>query len=133
METQEFIGRSHLDIPTLNAWVEAEWLMPVTSRTKFLFSEADLARARLIQDLKVDFGVNDEGISIVLHLLDQLYGAGYSRDGNARSRHGCRLTGGEAAARFGGDFKRAEPGRVVVDQRRQHQLVGMGLGDERMR
>jgi chaperone modulatory protein CbpM len=74
METQEFIGRSHLDIPTLNAWVEAEWLMPVTSRRKFLFSEADLARARLIQDLKVDFGVNDEGVAIILHLLDQLYG-----------------------------------------------------------
>ena len=74
METQEFIGRSHLDTPTLNAWVEAEWLMPATSRKKSLFSEADLARARLIQDLKVDFGVNDEGIAIVLHLLDQLHG-----------------------------------------------------------
>src|ERR1700730_13489358 len=74
METQEFIGRSHLDIPTLNAWVEAEWLMPVTSRKKSLFSEADLARARLIQDLKVDFGVNDEGVAIILHLLHQLYG-----------------------------------------------------------
>ena len=47
METQEFIGRSHLDTPTLNAWVEAEWLMPATSRKKSL-SEADLARARLI-------------------------------------------------------------------------------------
>ena len=74
METQEFIGRSHLDAPTLNAWVEAEWLVPVTSRKKFFFSEADLARARLIHDLKVDFGVNDEGIGIVLHLLDQLHG-----------------------------------------------------------
>jgi chaperone modulatory protein CbpM len=74
METQEFIGRSHLDTPTLNAWVEAEWLMPATSRKKFLFSEADLARARLIQDLKVDFGVNDEGVAIILHLLDQMYG-----------------------------------------------------------
>ena len=127
METQEFIGRSHLDIPTLNAWVEAEWLMPVTSRRKFLFSEADLARARLIQDLKVDFGVNDEGISIVLHLLDQLYGAGYSRDGAIAPRMPAD------GRRGGGDFKRAEPSRVVVDQRRQHQLVGMGLGDERMR
>jgi len=48
--------------------------MPVTSRRKFLFSEADLARAWLIQDLKVDFGVNDEGVAIILHLLDQLYG-----------------------------------------------------------
>jgi chaperone modulatory protein CbpM len=91
------IHRSHLDTRTLTAWVEAEWLVPVASKKTLQFSEADLARARLIQDLKVDFGVNDEGISIVLHLLDQLYGAGYSRDGNARSRQGCRLTGGEAA------------------------------------
>ena len=74
MEAQEFIGRSHIDTPTLNAWVEADWLVPVTSRKKFFFSEADLARARLIQDLKANFGVNDEGITIILHLLDQLYG-----------------------------------------------------------
>jgi chaperone modulatory protein CbpM len=74
METQEFIGRSHLDTRTLTAWVEAEWLVPVASKKTFQFSEADLARALLIQDLKVDFGVNDEGIAIVLHLLDQLYG-----------------------------------------------------------
>ena len=74
METQEFIGRSHVDTQTLNAWVEAEWLVPVTSKKTFQFSEADLARARLIGDLKADFGVNDEGIAIILHLLDQLYG-----------------------------------------------------------
>jgi chaperone modulatory protein CbpM len=74
MEIQEFIGRSHLDGPTLHAWIEAEWLVPLSSGRTFLFSEADLARARLIQDLKGDFGVNDEGISIILHLLDQLHG-----------------------------------------------------------
>jgi chaperone modulatory protein CbpM len=74
METQEFVARSHLDTPTLNAWIEAEWLAPVTGQKTFLFSEADLARARLIQDLRLDFGVNDEGIAIVLHLLDQLHG-----------------------------------------------------------
>ena len=74
METQEFIGRSHLDTRTLSAWVEAEWLVPVASNKSFQFSEADLARARLIGDLKADFGVNDEGIAVILHLLDQLYG-----------------------------------------------------------
>ena len=74
METREFIDRSHLDTPTVDAWIEAEWLVPLTSGKAFHFSEADLARARLIRDLKVDFGVNDEGIAIVLHLLDQLYG-----------------------------------------------------------
>jgi chaperone modulatory protein CbpM len=34
--------------------------------------DEDLARIRLIRDLKEDFGVNDEGMSIILHLLDQL-------------------------------------------------------------
>jgi chaperone modulatory protein CbpM len=58
----------------VNAWIEAEWLLPVTARTGFDFSEADLARALLIQELKADFGVNDEGIAVALHLLDQLHG-----------------------------------------------------------
>jgi chaperone modulatory protein CbpM len=74
METQEFIARSHLDPPTLDAWIEAEWLAPLTSGKAPLFSDADLARARLIQDLRLDFGVNDEGVAIILHLLDQLHG-----------------------------------------------------------
>ena len=74
MEMQQLIARSHLDPRMVNAWVEAEWLLPATARTGFDFSEADLARALLIKELTVDFGVNDEGIAIVLHLLDQLYG-----------------------------------------------------------
>jgi len=74
MESKEFISRSHLDVPTLNAWIGAEWLLPIANGKTFQFSDADLARARLIQDLKIDFGVNDEGIAIILHLLDQLHG-----------------------------------------------------------
>jgi len=74
METHEFIDRSRLDAPMLRAWIDAEWLLPATKETKFMFSEADLARARLIGNLKVDLGVNDDGIAIVLHLLDQLHG-----------------------------------------------------------
>ncbi|MDB5581433.1 MAG: uncharacterized protein JWR80_6609 [Bradyrhizobium sp.] len=74
METREFIGRSHLDTRTLSAWVEAEWLVPLASEKTLQFSEADLARALLIRDLKADFGVNDEGVAIILHLLDQWYG-----------------------------------------------------------
>jgi chaperone modulatory protein CbpM len=74
MEMQQLIERSHLDPAVVTAWIEAEWLLPVDVRTGFDFSEADLARALFIQDLKVDFGVNDEGIAIVLHLLDQLHG-----------------------------------------------------------
>lgn len=74
METQEFISRSHLDAATLNVWIDEEWLIPRASGSSRQFSDADLARALLIRDLKLDLGVNDEGIAIILHLLDQLHG-----------------------------------------------------------
>jgi chaperone modulatory protein CbpM len=74
MEIQEFVSRSQLDVATLNAWIEEEWLAPIESGSMFQFSDADLARAQLIRDLKVNFGVNDDGIAIILHLLDQLHG-----------------------------------------------------------
>ncbi|MCK1311819.1 MULTISPECIES: chaperone modulator CbpM [unclassified Bradyrhizobium] len=72
MQLQEFANRSHLDSSTIEAWVDAEWL--VAHQPGHPFSEQDLARVRLIQDLKDDLGVNEEGIALVLHLLDQLYG-----------------------------------------------------------
>jgi chaperone modulatory protein CbpM len=39
-----------------------------------LFSEMDVARAALIRDLKGEIGVNDEGVGIVLDLIDQVHG-----------------------------------------------------------
>lgn len=72
MQLQEFADRSHLDSSTIEAWVDAEWL--IAHRPEHQFSEQDIARVRLIQDLKGNMGVNDEGIALVLHLLDQLYG-----------------------------------------------------------
>ena len=74
MEAQEFISRSHLDTATLNVWIDEQWLIPLASGSAPQFSDADLARARLIRDLKLELGVNDEGIGIILHLLDQLHG-----------------------------------------------------------
>jgi chaperone modulatory protein CbpM len=38
------------------------------------FSNIDVTRAHLIRDLKSDFGVNDEGVDVILHLVDQLHG-----------------------------------------------------------
>jgi chaperone modulatory protein CbpM len=46
-----------------------------------MFADVDLARAQLIRDLRDDFGVNDEGISVVLHLIDQMHGLRRSMQG----------------------------------------------------
>ncbi len=74
LEYQEFCLRAELEGSVVEAWVAAGWLIPETTEGPRRFSEADLARARLIRDLHEDLGVNDEGIAIILDLLDQVHG-----------------------------------------------------------
>jgi chaperone modulatory protein CbpM len=69
----EFLVRGRIDQQLLEHWVAAGWLLP-QRQPELTFSDVDLARAQLIRELKEDFGVNDEGISLILHLLDQLHG-----------------------------------------------------------
>ena len=57
----------------LEHFVEMEWLLPAQSETQRLDVE-DRARVRLICDLRDRMGINEEGISVVLHLIDQLHG-----------------------------------------------------------
>jgi chaperone modulatory protein CbpM len=70
----EFLDRTQLDLETLEVWIEEEWLVPTRTETELAFSEADLARAELIHDLKQELGVNDEGVGVILNLLDQVHG-----------------------------------------------------------
>jgi chaperone modulatory protein CbpM len=74
MSKQEFLTSSGLEVQTLEFWLEQQWLLPEEGSAGVNFSERDLARARLIRELKSDFGVNDEGIDVILHLMDQLHG-----------------------------------------------------------
>jgi len=53
---------------------QAGWLLPRHNGDARRLSEADLAPARLIRDLKTDMGLNDEGITVVLDLVDQTHG-----------------------------------------------------------
>jgi chaperone modulatory protein CbpM len=71
---EEFLSLSGIGHEMLNAWIKEEWLIPSGSSPELSFSEIDIARARLIRDLQVDFGVNDEGVGVILNLVDQLYG-----------------------------------------------------------
>lgn len=75
---EEFCIHARLESRTLDAWVAAGWLIPTGTGTKPSFSEADLARAQLIQDLSQDLGVNEEGIDVILDLIDQIHGLRHS-------------------------------------------------------
>lgn len=74
IDTDEFLARSGIDMRLLQQWIEREWLRPDRRDAALILSELDAARARLIRDLKGDFGINDEGVEIVLHLVDQIHG-----------------------------------------------------------
>ncbi len=52
--------------------IRSEWIIPCDCE-KNLLDEEDIARLMLIRDLKRDFGVNDESVPIILHLLDQIH------------------------------------------------------------
>ena len=69
----EFCTRTRLDRPLVETWVEAGWLIPPQTDPEPAFAEIDIARARLICDLRQDLGVNDEGVAVILHLIDQMH------------------------------------------------------------
>lgn len=71
---QEFLVRARVEHRSLEAWIAAGWLIPPQTEPELMFNDVDLARAQLIRDLREDFGVNDEGVSVILHLIDQMHG-----------------------------------------------------------
>jgi chaperone modulatory protein CbpM len=70
---REFLESARVDRATLSIWIEEEWLVPGRAARELAFTEMDLARANLIRDLKQKMGVNDEGLGVILHLLDQMH------------------------------------------------------------
>ncbi len=81
--TREMLLWARLDAAALETWVEAGWLAPHGGGAggggggggdEGAFTEQDLARACLIRDLRDELGINDEGVGVVLDLLDQLHG-----------------------------------------------------------
>ncbi len=71
---REFLLQAQLEDETLEAWIQEEWLIPGESAGEMTFSDADIARAQLITDLKNDLGVNNEGVGVILNLVDQIHG-----------------------------------------------------------
>jgi chaperone modulatory protein CbpM len=74
MDDHEFCAHVQLKAEVLEHWVTSGWIVPGTAEGRNRYTEIDVARARLIDDLSARCGVNDAGIDVVLHLVDQLHG-----------------------------------------------------------
>jgi chaperone modulatory protein CbpM len=54
-------------------WIEAEWVRPERDEAGPRFAPVDLARLRLIKQLREDLEVGPEAMPVVLSLVDEMY------------------------------------------------------------
>ena len=57
----------------LERWTAFEWVRPDGSAGQYEFRAVDVARVRLIREVRDTMQVNEEALPVVLSLLDQLY------------------------------------------------------------
>lgn len=74
MDSDSFLVHARLEAEVLETWIEAGWVTPRQTGDAPTFAEIDVARAQLIHELTRDLGVNDEAVSIILGLIDQIHG-----------------------------------------------------------
>ena len=68
---------AELNSRELARWIENRWVVPEhaaeSEGERWVFHEVDVARVELILDIRRELAVDDEAMSLVLGLLDQVY------------------------------------------------------------
>jgi len=63
-----------LDVVELTTWIEHRWVRPQHDADElWTFHDIDIARVRLIYDLRRNLDVPEDTLPMMLSLLDQLY------------------------------------------------------------
>ena len=62
-----------LEAQELELWIERQWVRPERSGESLHFAEVDVARIRLIHDIRHTMEVPSDTVPVVLSLIDQLY------------------------------------------------------------
>ena len=57
----------------LERWISNAWVRPDKSAGGYAFREIDVARARLILEMRDEMQISEDALPVVLLLLDQLY------------------------------------------------------------
>jgi chaperone modulatory protein CbpM len=65
---------TNITAPVIQDWVARGWVHAEgASPEEWVFAEIDIARIRLIRELRVDLDVDEGAVPLVLSLLDQVY------------------------------------------------------------
>jgi chaperone modulatory protein CbpM len=62
-----------LEAEELRRWISEHWVRPESGTQGYLFAEVDVARVRLIRELRHELAIDEEAMPVVLQLLDQVY------------------------------------------------------------
>lgn len=62
-----------LDPAEVQRWIDNAWIRPDGEPGRYHFQDIDVARVRLIVQLRDDLGVDETALPVVLSLMDQLY------------------------------------------------------------
>ena len=62
-----------LDALEVTGWIERRWVQPEPAEGGWVFHAVDVARVRLIYDLRRELDTPEETLPLVLSLLDQVY------------------------------------------------------------
>ena len=113
-----------VDLPAqeLTGWIERGWVRPESAESGWVFQEIDVARVRLIHDLRRGMDVGEDAIPMVLSLLDQVY--------DLRARLKAVLNAVEAqpdeVRRAVGDYLSRSSGRGEGDRAGTRQVDRVG-------
>ncbi len=61
------------ELMEITRWVERGWVLPERDGSRLVFQEIDIARVRLIRDLRGQMALGEDSIPVVLSLMDQVY------------------------------------------------------------
>jgi chaperone modulatory protein CbpM len=74
MTSIDAVGRLvGIEIVELEHWIGERWVLPENAGAGYVFQEVDVARVRLIVELKRDLAMDEDAIAMALRLLDQVY------------------------------------------------------------
>ena len=63
-----------LQLRELRVWVREGWVRPAQGETEPIFDALDIARIRLLCDLRKDMSMPNDAVGVILSLVDQVHG-----------------------------------------------------------
>jgi chaperone modulatory protein CbpM len=69
----EVLAEVEISREEVELWIQESWIIPEREDGDVAFDEIDVARLKLIAELRRDLAVNDEAVPLVLHLIEEVH------------------------------------------------------------